>query len=294
MKTLILPQGNSGHRHDWYRNIVKFTKNKTLSYIETNSFFDERKYFFLALMMLRAMLLRQTIALYFSWSNILSPNKYSLKRAEYCSFYLVTFFLNIKLIAPFLHKSKRFLTDLNFFDLSDVKLTIAEREKFTLGFFGSALEVKQFKKFLGFAQKIASNDRKILIHTKTALDAEELCVINANPFIYLKNEFADKQDFLKSISSVKAIWCVYSKYYDQSSGLVGHATQLGKLALVREGSIISRMNSKNIIQISDANYQKELSSLLIDGIFPIAPNSNMLPIDCKRCESSWFPAFTQF
>lgn len=304
MISKILDQGNSGHRSDWYVQIAQYTNSKNLKSIKNYdlgslikikapliiSFFDESKYFFLLVMLIRKLLLRKTIALYFSWTNRWSPSQYSLKFLEYYFFYLCTFIFNIKLISPFLKKSKRFLIDLSYFDIEKSEIYNSE-EKYFLSFFGSASDVKNFKLFLECADDISSDDRKILVQTSSKLDSVSSKIIQDNSNIDLINQFVSKEEYLKNIASSSIVWSFYRKDYDQTSGIFGHAYQLDKKILIRSGSLLSTFNSKNIVEVTTKeNIIKELNSKISAN----EPNNQINLEFINQCKRSWSNALKYF
>ena len=304
MISKILDQGNSGHRSDWYVQISQYTNSKNLKSIKNYdfkslikikapiiiSFFDENKFFFLLIMLIRKLLLRKTIALYFSWTNRWSPNKYSLKFLEYYFFYISTFILNIKLISPFLKKSKRFLIDLSYFDIEKSEIYNLD-EKYFLSFFGSASDIKNFKLFLECADAVAADDRKILVQTSSELDPIALKIIQNNSNIDLINKFVSKEEYLKNMASSSIVWSFYRKDYDQTSGIFGHAYQLGKKVLIRRNSLLSNFNSNNIIEVATKeNIIIELNSKIL-----INESHNQIDLEyINQCKSSWSHALKYF
>ena len=304
MITKILDQGNSGHRADWYNQISQYTNSKNLKSIKNYgfknlieirepliiSFFDEKKYFFLLIMLVRNLFFRKTFALYFSWANRWSPNKFSLKFLEYYFFYISTFIFNIKLITPFLEKSKRFLTDFSFFDIENYKI-FHTNEKYFLSYFGSASEIKNFTLFIECANAVCSDNRKILVQTNSKLSSNIYTMIQNNPNIELINKFVSKNQYLKNISSTTIVWSYYRKDYDQSSGIFGHAYQLGKKILIRSGSILSGFDSENIIEASTKeNIIKELNSNIL-----ITESLNQIDQEfINQCKNSWSHALKDF
>ena len=263
MTTRILDQGHSGHRHDWYKQIEGLTNSKQITLHQTKnffnliklndpliiSFFDERKYFFLIVIFARMLLFRKTIALYFSWSNKLSSKKLSLKILEYLVFYFLTHLLPIKLISSNLNHSRRFLMDLSYFDLSNVNFEKKD-EKYFLGFFGSATQIKNFSLFMEFANKIACKNREIIIQTNSDISDKHMLMIKQNPYINLNKAFLSKDEFIGSMASTKSIWVNYEESYDQSSGVFGQAAQLKKVIIVRHGSILAASKYINTLPIS--------------------------------------------
>ena len=304
MITKILDQGNSGHRADWYTQISQHTNSKDLQSIKNYglkslieirepliiSFFDENKYFFLLIVLIRKLLFRKTIALYFSWTNRWSPNKYSLKFLEYYLFYICTFIFNIKLITPFLKKSKRFLIDFSYFDIEKHNI-YNPNKKYFLSFFGSASDIKNFKLFLECADAISSDERKILVQTNSTLSPISLKMIQNNPNIDLINKFVSKEQYLKNMSSTTIVWSFYRKDYDQTSGIFGHAHQLGKKILIRSGSLLSGFNSNNIIEAATKeSIIKELNSKI-----SFHDSYNQINLEfINQCKSYWNNALRHF
>ena len=304
MITKILDQGNSGHRADWYTQISQHTNSKDLQSIKNYglkslieirepliiSFFDENKYFFLLIVLIRKLLFRKTIALYFSWTNRWSPNKYSLKFLEYYFFYLCTFIFNIKLISTFLKKSKRFLIDLSYFDIENHNI-FNTNEKYFLSFFGSASGIKNFELFLECADAVSSDDMKVLVQTNSKLDSISLKIIQNNPNIDLINTFVSKEEYLKNMASSSIVWSFYRKDYDQTSGVFGHAYQLGKKILIRSNSLLSNFNSNNIIKVATKeSIIKELNSTILLH----EPHNQINLGFINQCKSSWSNALKYF
>lgn len=56
----------------------------------------------------------------------------------------------------------------------------------------------------------------------------------------LERELSDRE-LLGFYAAADLVWCVYHPSYDQSSGILGRAAQLGIPVLVRDGSLIHRM-----------------------------------------------------
>lgn len=307
MTTKILDQGHSGHRYDWYKQIEALTNSKHITFLETKnffnliklndpliiSFFDENKYFFLIVIFLRMILLKKTIALYFSWSNKFSPNKFSLKILEYKIFYFLTYALPIKLISSKPIQSRRFLMDLSFFDLSEVDFEKKD-EKYFLGFFGSASKVKNFSLFMEYANKIAGKNREIIIQTNSDLSEEHMLLIEKNPYINLNQAFLNKNEFVNKMALTKSVWAHYEKVYDQSSGIFGQAAQLEKVIIVRHGSILAELNYVNSLPI----LKNENAYKIVQQIEKINDAKERMDyndfLDANKCREYWIKAFKNF
>lgn len=55
------------------------------------------------------------------------------------------------------------------------------------------------------------------------------------------NRFISDEELLAFYANADLIWCAYSKDYDQASGILGRAVQLGIPAVVRKGSLIQKL-----------------------------------------------------
>ncbi len=306
MTTRILDQGQSGHRHDWYNQIKEYSGTKKICFEKNKkfwhlvklkepliiSFFDEKKYFFMFILFFRMLLFKQTISFYFSWSNKSPSSRFSLKFLEYYFFFTLSYFLQIKLISLYPSSSKNFLPDLSTFDLLQKNFTDIQ-EDYYLGFFGSASEVKNFSLFLKLAQKIASEDKKIIIVTNSNLLKDDLQIINTNAHIQLIHSFLEKDEFIRNLASTKFIWANYTKYYDQSSGIFGHASQLRKILLVRQGSILEKSRYKKILSINneDMSYLSRRMDNIDQTPQSIEYNDSLIG---QECLDAWESALKKF
>jgi hypothetical protein len=307
MATKILDQGHTGHRHDWYKQIKELTNSKQITLLETKnffsliklndpliiSFFDEKKYIFLSIIFIRILLLKKTIALFFSWSNKFSPKKFSLKILEYAFFSFLAYLLPIKLISSNFNQSKRFLTDLSFFDLSDIEFSKRD-EKYFLGYFGSASNVKNFSLFLEYANEIASKNRNIIIQTNSDLSNMQMSMIEKNKYINLNQGFLSKNEFIDVMAATKSIWALYGEEYDQSSGIFGQAAQLKKVIIVRHGSILAGSKYFNTIPI----YKNVKVTKIIEQIEKISDTKESIEyndfLNVKNCREQWTKALKNF
>lgn len=57
---------------------------------------------------------------------------------------------------------------------------------------------------------------------------------------YAINRFVSDGELLAMYAASDFIWCVYAPDYDQASGIFGRAVQLGRVPIIREGSMIHR------------------------------------------------------
>ena len=51
------------------------------------------------------------------------------------------------------------------------------------------------------------------------------------------NRYLDDDEIIAAYAAADVVWCLYEPSYDQASGILGRAVQLGVLPLVREGSL---------------------------------------------------------
>lgn len=261
--TVILKQGSTGHRHDWYSFLEKVSDNR-IDFVNENSsffelikvkqkviisFFDASKYKFLLLIILRGIILRKTGALYFSWSNKKSPNFFSCKIIEYYFFKSIAAFMGIKLITPKFRENTKFLIDINFIDLEDGDKKSYELIKYDFAFFGSLVEEKNIDIFLEIAKKISSR-KTILIQSGSKISDNLRTKIESIPKLTFINKRLDKNDYLSLIKQTNFIWAYYDRYYDQSSGLVGHALQLNKNVIIRKNSLLGNLQFPNLLKLN--------------------------------------------
>lgn len=259
----ILQQGTSGHRKDWYHFFRTISKNQVKLVYASDfinllrireklliTFFDEKKYFFLFLIVSRSLLFRKTVSIYFSWPNKKKGKVLSLKFIEYYFFLAFSYFLNIKLISPFFRKSNIFLTDLNFFDIHNANEYISQIPEYDFAFFGGCSKEKNIGGFLEVASKLDSSCR-ILIQTGSNLSKQFRESIKEMKGLTLINEYLPKKSLLKLMSKSEYIWAYYDESYNQSSGIVGHAIQLNRKVFVRKGSLLGRLEFSNILPIEN-------------------------------------------
>jgi len=62
-----------------------------------------------------------------------------------------------------------------------------------------------------------------------------------NKAIVWEDRFLTRDEMLSLYPLADAVWCCYRPDYDVSSGIFGRAVQFGRPALVRSGSLISRL-----------------------------------------------------
>jgi hypothetical protein len=104
-------------------------------------------------------------------------------------------------------------------------------------------ESKGFDWFADLYAKSANLRRSMLfacggqVHPKVA--AHLSAFIAAGGFAC--NRFVTDDELLELYGAADLIWCAYAPSYDQASGILGRAAQLGIPAVVRRGSLIHRM-----------------------------------------------------
>lgn len=77
---------------------------------------------------------------------------------------------------------------------------------------------------------------------------------------YVCNRFVTDAELLDIYAAADLIWCVYAPDYDQASGVLGRAAQLGIPVVVRRGSLVQRLcESEGLAHVaidSSADWQK--------------------------------------
>ena len=58
---------------------------------------------------------------------------------------------------------------------------------------------------------------------------------------FIRDRFITEAELRDFYASADVIWCVYAPDYDQASGILGRAMQLGLPVVVRKGSLIHRL-----------------------------------------------------
>ncbi|MEN8659998.1 MAG: hypothetical protein ABF313_18355 [Marivita sp.] len=58
---------------------------------------------------------------------------------------------------------------------------------------------------------------------------------------FIEDRFVSSGELFAAYAAAKAVWCVYDPTYDQASGVLGRAVQIGLPVLVRQGSLSHRL-----------------------------------------------------
>lgn len=79
---------------------------------------------------------------------------------------------------------------------------------------------------------------------------------------FVCNRLISDEELLQLYACADLVWCAYSKNYDQASGILGRAVQLGIPVVVRRGSLIHKMcELEGIIHIPIGGEADRLDSL---------------------------------
>lgn len=91
------------------------------------------------------------------------------------------------------------------------------------------------------------------------------------------DRFMTDEEILALYSVADAIWCYYDPSYDQASGILGRAIQLGVLPIVRPDSFSEKFCRKEHIKYIAPNFDDELIDLDSIQVCKSSPASDELP-----------------
>ncbi len=113
-----------------------------------------------------------------------------------------------------------------------------ENTRVAIGFLGKQDESKGVNYILPFLNSFGVDRPDLIVRGKFSIDAQD--VLERLRLEYncdVINEFVDNDQLFNGYFSSDLIWCCYDPLYDQSSGILGRALQLGRVPIVRANSI---------------------------------------------------------
>ncbi|WP_337271196.1 hypothetical protein [Oryzifoliimicrobium ureilyticus] len=268
-KVAIYSRSESGHRGDYIRFAkTTFCAERISPY---KMFFEARPILFLMIedsfflyvlsSLWRSLCGRRTVGLLFRPGPAVegATIRLSIKRAFLKSMKKISLIRTLTIVPFYVEPTYEqiadgWIYDFQLWDLTDREIAAGKAEnaafeisevhgRTVLGAVGSQDRRKGFDIF---AQTWVKNSEirsryLFLFGGKTALDCDELAEqFSANGGKGLNRRISD-EDLLSIYAVADLIWCLYSKDYDQASGIFGRAVQFGIPVLVREGSVSHRI-----------------------------------------------------
>lgn len=114
----------------------------------------------------------------------------------------------------------------------------AENTRVAIGFLGKQDESKGVNYISPFLNSFGVDRPNLVVRGKFCSDAQDILEhLKLEYNCDVINEFVDNDELFRGYSSSDLIWCCYDPFYDQSSGILGRALQLGRVPIVRANSI---------------------------------------------------------
>lgn len=224
---------------------------------------DDNYLEFFLITLVRSILQRQTVGIFFRPQTCLNMDIKSI--SKFFIFYFLSKFKNSKIIIylPFFCDSRLkyvasdFVMDhemwhMELYDKENRNLVTNKKKiKKRLLVIGNLSSHKGLKELLFLLENNKSFVEcfDITLAGHSSVDSESINLIKKIEGYVVKkiNSFVDYSKMCELYNTTDFVWCYYSKKYDQSSGVFGHALQYGKIPLIRHASMLSKMN--NIYQL---------------------------------------------
>lgn len=195
---------------------------------------------------------------------------------------IVPFYLNPK----FTEIADDWIYDFQLWDLTDKQREEVEKyrnnkelmtlnnvttEKATLVAIGRQDEDKGFDKFVEF-YNVRSNEFNAVFGGKVTKELTSILTQFEVMGGISNNRFVTDSEVLQLYAMADFVWCVYSETYDQASGILGRAAQLGIPVIVRENSLMQQFCE-----------QEGITYYLVDNLEAVNKNAECIPaVDFSR------------
>lgn len=310
-KRLYVLFGRGGHRQHWadvlqqrFSISVEIWINKTwfLRALAADRLYlltiDERPILSLLLAASRSLLFKRTFLFYLGLNRGLnSPGlKWKIKRFLFKSLKM-QHLINIVSICPegvdymadkLSHIS---VVDLNFIDLEEHELPnqkrhVSSQNKRILSSFG----LQTPRRGSDLLMSVFNGSAEIRSHYVFEINgvAQGISHELQERFLdvggIIQSRWLEDDELLSKLVSSDVVWCMFSPDYDQSSGVFGHAAQLGVKSLIRSNSYLEKLANTISIPVlaCDFCFESVVKVLLADIVMP--SDNNRIS---KRQRSNW-------
>lgn len=110
---------------------------------------------------------------------------------------------------------------------------------------------------------LAKNDWFVVAAGRVVEDQKEKTLVFLENRMMSVNRYLDDDEMIAAYAAADVVWCLYDPSYDQASGILGRAVQLGVLPLVRQGSLSEDFcSAENIPHLAAKGSDRVLEALL--------------------------------